>query len=65
MLIHRIYKTREIMKSTTVKPRFWNTQFWNNPRFWNTFAADRNFYYINKLDFGIKIDFGILLPLTK
>ena len=22
-------------------------------RFWNTFADDRNFYYINKLDFGI------------
>ena len=33
---------------STVKPRFWN-----NPQFWNTFAADRNFYYINHLDFGI------------
>merc|ERR1711974_31859 len=28
----------------TVKPRFWN-----NPRFWNTFAANRNFYYINQI----------------
>ena len=39
-----------LRKTSTVKPRFWN-----NPLFWNTtfaFAADRNFYFINHLDFG-------------
>ena len=39
---------RSVGLLSTVKPRFWN-----NPRFWNTFAADRNFYNINHLDFGI------------
>ena len=33
----------------TIKPRFWN-----NTWFWNTFTADRNFYNINHLDFGIR-----------
>ena len=28
-------------------------------------GMDRKFYYINKLYFGIKLDFGILLPTTK
>ena len=29
-----------------------NTRFWNKTRFWITFAADRSFYYISKLDYG-------------
>ena len=50
---------------TTVKCRFWYPRFWNNPRFWNTtFAEDRNFYYINHLDFGVNPDFGIHLLRT-
>ena len=46
-------KCRCINEIGTVKPRFWNTLFWNRHRFWNTFEADSNSYYINHIDFGI------------
>ena len=39
--------TKLTQQLSTVKTRLWKTQFCN------TFAADRNFYYIKKLDFGI------------
>ena len=44
---------KAVLFKCTVKPRFWNPRFWNNPQFWNTFAADRNFYYIDHPGFGI------------
>ena len=44
----------EHVRALYVKPRFWNT----------TFAGDRNFYFINHLDFGINPDFGIHLLRT-
>ena len=41
--------TKLTQQLSTVKTRLWKTQFCNT----FAFAADRNFYYIKKLDFGI------------
>ena len=68
------FKVREVF--TVYFDRFWKyCRIWLKsmlsytvkPRFWNTFTADRNFYFMNHLDFGILIprfcDFGIFLKL--
>ena len=56
------FKVREVF--TVYFDRFWKyCRIWLKsmlsytvkPRFWNTFTADRNFYFMNHLDFGILI----------